>query len=98
MMRMNTNRTTAVAIRASLWKPWAYPISMTILVVMVLAMLRMPSGMTALFPTITETASVSPIARPTPKITAAIMPDFAAGKTVKNTLLSWVAPRASAPS
>lgn len=34
------------------------------------------------------TAMVSPIARPTPRITAAIMPDFAAGTTVINTLLS----------
>ena len=44
------------------------------------------------------TAMVSPMARPTPKMIAAIMPDLAAGTTVKNTLRTWPAPSASAPS
>lgn len=43
------------------------------------------------------TAIVSPSARPTPSTTAANTPDFAAGTTTVKTLLSCVAPSASAP-
>ena len=57
-------------------------------VVIVLTPEVMLSGSTGWFPTIIETARVSPIALPTPSITAAVIPDFAAGTTVKNTLLS----------
>ena len=41
---------------------------------------------------------VSPIARPMPRTIPAITPDFAAGSTTKNKLLSLVAPRANEPS
>ena len=55
-------------------------------------------GMTVWLPATRITAIVSPIARPTPRIIAASIPDFAAGSEAKNTLRSCVAPSASAPS
>ena len=60
--------------------------------------LKMLFGITALLPATMITAIVSPMARPTPKITPAKIPCFAAGITAKNTLLSWVAPSAREPS
>ena len=52
----------------------------------------------SMMPTTIMTAIVSPSARPTPSTTAANTPDFAAGTTTVKTLLSCVAPSASAPS
>ena len=58
----------------------------------------MLSGIIAWFPATITTAIVSPMALPIPRIIPDITPDFAAGITVLKILLSFVAPRASAPS
>ena len=88
MIRINTNSTTAVAIRASLCKSAAYPISKTMFAVMVLTPLNNPLGRASWIHATLITAIDSPIARPTPSITPAITPEAAAGRTTLNTLLS----------
>ena len=50
------------------------------------------------FPMTIITAMVSPMARPTPRIRPARIPDLAAGTTAKKTLRSWLAPKARPPS
>lgn len=77
MIRTNIKRTTAVPIRASLWRPLEYPISITILVVIVLTPDVKESGKTAWLPATMITAIVSPIARPIPKMTDAKIPRLA---------------------
>ena len=59
---------------------------------------KMLPGMRGWLPAIIITAMVSPMARPTPRMIPARMPDLAAGTVTKNTLRSWLAPRAKAPS
>ena len=59
---------------------------------------RILFGTRGWLPTTIMTAIVSPSARPTPRMTAARIPDFAAGTTTVKTLRSCVAPSASAPS
>ena len=59
---------------------------------------KMEEGMTAWFPATMTTAIVSPMARPTPRTTDAMIPENAAGTTMRKTERSCVAPRASAPS
>ena len=63
----------------------------TTLVVSVRTPCSILEGTLAWLPATMTTAIVSPIARPTPKITEARMPDLAAGTTVANTARSWVA-------
>ncbi|MEZ4717019.1 MAG: hypothetical protein R2851_13180 [Caldilineaceae bacterium] len=55
-------------------------------------------GMLAALPVTIITAMVSPMARPTPSMTAVIRPGRAAGNTTRQMVCHWVAPMASAPS
>ena len=97
-MRMNTNRTQPVPIRAPICNSPAYPISSTTFAVRVLKLENSPDGNTVLFPATIITAIVSPIARPAPRITDATTEDFAAGATTLNTASECVAPSALAPA
>ena len=98
MININTNSTTAVAISASLCRPVAYAISITMLLVSVLTPLVMLFGIIAWLPATITTAIVSPIALPILRIIPDIIPLFAAGITVLKILLSFVAPSAREPS
>ena len=79
MIRMKTNSTTAVPIKASLCRSVAYPISITILAVRVLTPLVSDSGMIGWLPATITTAIVSPIARPIPRTMPANIPFLAEG-------------------
>jgi len=61
---------------------------------------RLPSftARTGAFPVTIITVMVSPMARPTPSITAVKTPERAAGKVTRQIVCQGVAPRAQAPS
>ena len=54
--------------------------------------------MTAAFPVTIRTAMVSPIARPMPRMMAAVIPEMAAGTTTRTIVCHFVAPSAREPS
>jgi len=54
--------------------------------------------MIAAFPVTMSTAIVSPMARPIPRMIAALMPESAAGTITLRTVCQWFAPRARLPS
>ena len=74
--------------------PDAYPISATIAVVRNLTELK-GSGMFTLLPETSVIAMASPIALPTPRTTAVMIPDFAAGRITLKIVCIWDAPSAS---
>ena len=94
---MMTKRTTPVAKRACRWSPEAYPISMPMFVVNVLAESRKEVGIFTAFPRIMIMAMVSPMARPIPRMMLATIPDLAAGIRTRQMVCQCVAPRARAP-
>ena len=57
-----------------------------------------PAGITGAFPATIMTVIVSPIARPTPSITAVKIPERAAGTVTRQIVCHSVAPSASAAS
>ncbi len=71
---------TAVPIKASRCKSVEYPISITMFVVNVRTPDVMEVGINAWLPATIMTAIVSPIARPKPKMTLAIIPSGAGNR------------------
>jgi hypothetical protein len=95
---MMKRRTIPVAKRACRWSPEAYPISIPMFVVRVLAESRKDVGIFTAFPRIMIMAMVSPIARPIPKMMLATIPDLAAGTKTRQMVCQCVAPRARPPA
>jgi hypothetical protein len=95
---MIKKRMTPVAKRACRCSPEAYPISIPMFVVNVLAESRKEEGIFTAFPKIMIMAMVSPMARPIPKIMLATIPDLAAGINTRQMVCQCVAPRASPPA
>ena len=94
---MNTNSTRPMANNACRCKPDAYDISMAMPVV---RNRTVPSrvGRFATFPATIMTAIVSPMARPTPKITPDKIPERAAGMVMWKMVCVAVAPSPSEAS
>ena len=65
---------------------------------MVLTPSSTPPGILGWFPATITTAMVSPMLRPTPRITEDRIPEEAAGTITLNTAFSFVSPSARAPS